>query len=531
MAYDLIDVVQSLGHPRVLVVGDLILDRYVWGNAERISQEAPVILLREDRREIRPGGAANVANMLRGLEAEVTLAGVVGDDADADEILQALTSVGVDCSAVLKDPSRPTTVKQRLIGRAQNRHPHQMMRIDRESRDPVTGPVAERLCELLAAQVPQHQAVLVSDYAKGVCTPAVLELVIEQARRVGVPVIVDPASKADYRRYRGATAVTPNRLETQLATGVDVRSPEDAFTAGRMLCELAELDHVFVTLDRDGIALVTASGRAELFPTRPRQVYDITGAGDMVLATIGLGEAEGVDPALLARLANVAGGLEVEQIGVVPISREQILTDLLVGSHRTDEKICDLEVLVRRVEARRRLGHRIVFTNGCFDLLHLGHVTYLQQAAREGDCLVVAVNSDRSVRELKGPDRPLFDQQTRAAMLAALEAVDFVVVFDEPTPHRLLERLKPDVLVKGGTYSREQIVGREVVEAYGGRVKPLGCVPGVSTTQIVERIRRGQPASDAVRSSSSTTQAAPQQPEVDPVALPHPATRTHRKAG
>ncbi len=503
MARELAALVEKLGHPKILVVGDLILDRYVWGNAERISQEAPVILLREDRREIRPGGAANVANMLRGLEAEVTLAGVVGLDNDGEEMLNVLEQAGVDCSGVVKDSSRPTTVKERLIGRAQNRHPHQMMRVDRESRAPVLGEVAERLSERLCALIPEHQAVLVSDYAKGVCTPKILELVLERAKLAGVPVVVDPALKADYRTYCGATAITPNRLETKTATGVDIQTPQDAFTAGRMLCEQLELDHVFVTLDRDGIALVTRSGSATLFPTRPREVYDITGAGDMVLATIGLGEAEGLSPDLLARLANVAGGLEVEQVGVVPISRAQILADLQGGSQEGNQKICTLEELEQHVRRRREQGQRIVLTNGCFDLLHLGHVRYLQEAAQEGDCLIVAINSDHSVRKLKGPERPLFDQQTRAAMLAALEAVDFVVIFDEPTPHRILERLKPDVLVKGGTYTREEIVGREVVEAYGGEVKPLTLVPGLSTSTIIERIRSGQPAVEQPSSSES----------------------------
>ncbi len=270
-----------------------------------------------------------------------------------------------------------------------------------------------------------------------------------------------------------------------------------------------ELEYAFVTLDSDGIALTKKGGSSEMFPTRKREVYDITGAGDMVLAMIGMGAAAGVEPENLARLANVAGGLEVEQIGVVSISREEILTDLVTHDphkHGRTGKICTLDELARHVDARRKLNQRIVLTNGCFDVLHIGHASYLQQAADEGDCLIVAINSDDSVRKLgKAPDRPIFDQKQRAAMLAALEAVDYVVVFDEATPHALLDRLKPDLLVKGGTYSHEEIVGWELVEAYGGQVKPLGEVPGISTTAILSRLRGEEPNTLPHPSSSSGT--------------------------
>lgn len=510
MSHHLIDIVQRLGHPHILVVGDLILDRYIWGDAERISQEAPVILLREDRREARLGGAANVANMLRGLEVQVCMAGVIGADEDAVLVRHELTRSGVDCSAVVDDPSRPTTVKQRYIGLAQHRHPHQMLRVDRESKQPLDAATEQRLLEAVLPRIAQFQAVLISDYAKGVCTPAVLQAVISAARQHGIPVIVDPAATADYTHYRHATAITPNRLETGLATGRTIRTREEAFTAGRELCARLDLEYIFVTLDSDGIALVRADGSAELLATRKREVYDITGAGDMVLATIGTGAAEGIAPDDLARLANVAGGLEVEQIGVVNITRSQIVADLLHSARGTGKKVYELESVARQLEARRKLGQTIVLTNGCFDVLHIGHVTYLQQAAREGDCLVVAINSDASVRSLgKAPDRPIFSEQERAAMLAALDVVDFVLVFEESTPHRVLETIQPDVLVKGGTYRPEEVVGREVVESYGGTVKVLGEVPGVSTTNILARLR-----------------GAPTEP---PQLLPYPSIE--RKAG
>lgn len=507
MSYHLIDIVQKLGHPRILVLGDLILDRYVWGDAERVSQEAPVILLREERQETRLGGAANVANMIRGLEAHATMAGAIGSDPDGVVVRTDLEKAGVDCRCLVVDPSRPTTVKERYIGRAQNRHPHQMLRVDREARTPLDVMLSDHLVQAMLECLGDHQAVLISDYGKGVCTPQVVAPIIRAARFAGIPVIVDPSSSGDCRNFVGATAVTPNRLETKRATGREIATAEDAFSAGRRLCAELQLDHAYITLDSDGMALVTAEG-AQMLPTRRREVYDITGAGDMVLAMIGVGAAAGVSPADIGRLANVAGGLEVEQIGVVPITRDEILADLLAGGRTSSEKICNLDVLARHVAARRKVGQRIVLTNGCFDLLHVGHVSYLQQAAREGDCLVVALNSDDSVRSLnKAPDRPIFRQEERAMMLAALEAIDYVVIFHESTPHAVLDCLRPDLLVKGGTYARHEIVGWELVESYGGQVKALGVVPGISTTLLLEQLR-GENAPPANRSPGTERKAA-----------------------
>lgn len=490
MSYDLIDEMERLGTPRILVIGDLILDRYVWGDAERISQEAPVILLREDKQETRLGGAANVANMLRGLDADVTLAGVVGADGDGTLVAEELSRAGVDCSALVRDDDRPTTCKVRFMGRAQHRHPHQMLRVDREVRHPIRTEIAQQLLAAILPRLHEFQAVLISDYAKGVCTREVVQPVIAAARAAGLPVVVDPAAGGDYNVYRGATGVTPNRSETHKATGVEVRSIEAAYQAGQLLVEKFDLDMAFVTLDRDGIVLARRDAEPVHLPTRIREVYDVTGAGDMVLAMFGLGMAAAIEPARLCRLANVAGGLEVEQVGVVRISRKEILTDLLHGSRRSHGKVCSLDELARHVSARHKAGQKVVLTNGCFDLLHVGHVSYLKEAAREGDCLIVAINSDDSVRRLnKAPDRPIFDQDYRAQMLAALESVDYVVIFGEDTPHATLRALQPDVLVKGGTYRDDEIVGREVVAEYGGRVKALGITPGVSTTEIVRRLR------------------------------------------
>lgn len=493
--HDLLATLDRLGHPRVLVLGDLILDRYTWGNAERVSQEAPVVLLRADQREARLGGAANVCNMLRGLEALVTVAGVVGDDSAGRSVRHLLNEAGAETGLLLVDGNRPTTVKERFIGRAANRHPHQMLRVDTEVCDPLPAELEMQLIDRLAERAGDLQAVLISDYNKGVCTPRLVASTIAAARRAGVPVIVDPLRGADYRRYRGATTLTPNRLEAEIATGCKIIRPEDAFAAGRALCRDLDLEMAIVTLDRDGMALVwprengPGAGRSDqVFPTHARAVYDITGAGDMVLAMLGVALACGTTPAEAIELANVAAGLEVERIGVAVIPRHEIRAALVAECTAGHAKVLPRCQIAAAVAAERAAGHRIVLTNGCFDLLHVGHVTYLQEAAQWGDRLIVAVNSDSSVHRLKGPNRPVIGQQDRAAMLAALACVDYVVVFDEDTPCNLLGEIRPDVLVKGGTYTREQVVGHEIVESYGGRVVVTGMVEGVSTTAIVRSV-------------------------------------------
>jgi len=391
---------------------------------------------------------------------------------------------------LLEVTDRPTTVKERFLGRAQHRHPHQMLRVDREVRRDMDSVDADRLIEKLTPLLEEHDAVLISDYAKGVCTEQVVKSVVKLAQENNIPVLVDPPAHGDWSRYTGVTAITPNRAETGRAVGFDIVDIDSASKAGQQLCAELNLDHAYVTMDRDGVVLAKSDGECHHHPTRKREVCDITGAGDTVLAMIGIGMAAGITPDDLARLSNIAGGLQVEQVGVVLVSRDEILGDLFSSQRDGDHKVCEITELKRQVDARRRLGQKVVLTNGCFDLLHVGHVSYLKQAAEEGDCLIVALNSDSSVRQLnKAPDRPLFNEKDRATMLASLESVDYVMVFEEATPHALLETLKPDVLVKGGTYSADEIVGKEVVEAYGGEVRPLGLTPGMSTTSIVERLR------------------------------------------
>lgn len=495
MSADLIELVQSLGRPRVLVIGDVMLDRYVWGNAERISQEAPVILLRADKREERLGGASSVATMLQALGAQTSLVGVVGPDADGLRCRQILDGIGVDSSGVIADDERPTTVKERYIGRAQARHPQQMIRVDYESREAVGTHAERKLRERLDASLRECDIVLVSDYDKGVCTPGLLEFTIAGAKRRGIKIVADPIRGGDYSKYRGCSSMTPNRLEAGLATDRTIGTNQDALRSAADLRDTLDLEAGIVTLDKDGMALAHRDGRSQIFPTRPRQVYDITGAGDMVMATFGLALAAGADYDPAIRLANIAGGLEVEKIGVVTVSREEILADLLHAPfHAAErnpcfEKVQPLPTLLAELDRRRASGQRIAFTNGCFDVLHAGHVQYLAEARRQADCLVVGLNSDSSVRSLKGPTRPLNTVEARATVLAGLQDVDFLTIFADTTPAALIQSIRPDVLVKGADYRKEDVVGASFVESYGGRVHLANLKNGFSTTGLIDRMK------------------------------------------
>jgi D-beta-D-heptose 7-phosphate kinase / D-beta-D-heptose 1-phosphate adenosyltransferase len=479
----------GLGHPHLLVLGDIMLDRYTWGDAERISPEAPVLVLRAEREEVRPGGAASVAALLRALDAEVTLVGVVGDDANGRVIRTILAESDIKTDGVFLDPERPTTTKHRFMARAAHRNPQQILRVDQESATPLPASLEQRMFDVIAEKLVDCQAVLISDYAKGACTPSLLRRTIDAAANRGVRVIVDPGRIPDCARYEGVYAIKPNRFEAASTTGVRIVSPQDAMQAGRQLCQQLRAEAVIVTLDAEGMVLATPQGPDRWFATTPRTVCDVTGAGDTALAMMGICLACTVPLPEAIQLANLAAGLQVERLGVASVSRVEILAELRPASN--GKKQVTLDEMVALAESCRRTGRSLVFTNGCFDLLHVGHITYLQEAAAQGDVLVVGLNSDRSVRALKGPTRPVMPEAERASLLAALACVAHVVLFDEATPEQVIHRLRPDVLVKGGNYSVEDIVGKEYVESYGGKVCVTGLVSGRSTTELLSEIRMG----------------------------------------
>lgn len=481
---------------RALVVGDFMLDQLLYGSAERLSADAPVPILHVTESQDRPGGAANVCMDLVALKGEVRAFGVTGSDAHAAALRAALAAQGVNADGLIADASRPTTVKQNLIGRAQARHPQKMFRVDFESREPLSAGVVERLLAAIGRAIADVDVVCIEDYDKGVCTEDLCQGVIKLCRAAAKPVFVDPARLHDYVKYRGATAITPNRTEAEVATGLRTHgeaSIEHNLALATALLNDVALDAVVLTLDRHGALLLERGGEAAAIPTVARHVYDVTGAGDMFLAGLAAARANGLGWNDSVRLANAGAGLEVEIFGVEPIPLERIHHSLLDLASKDLGKLRTVEQAVIEVRAQRAKGGRVVFTNGCFDVLHAGHVSLLEKARALGDFLVVGLNDDESVRRLKGDGRPVNSQEDRARVLGALQSVGAVVLFGAPTPIELIEALRPDTLVKGADYTKDRVVGAELVESYGGRVALVDLVQGRSTTSTLERLRSGVP--------------------------------------
>ncbi|MFA9477889.1 D-glycero-beta-D-manno-heptose 1-phosphate adenylyltransferase [Phycisphaerales bacterium AB-hyl4] len=487
---ELISLLDRWKPKRIVVAGDFMLDRYAYGNAERLSPDAPVPVLAIVREEAKAGGAANVCLDLRALQCDVATLSVVGDDAAGLEMREALEEAGCDTQGLVIDSNRPTTVKHNFVGLAQHRHPQKMFRVDTEDKSPMSEEAIKQLLDMADQLLVGADMLCLEDYNKGVLSRAACQGLIERAKRRGVPVLVDPAAIDDYSKYRGATCITPNRTEAERATHrQDVGNDLEALTAmARSLKQQCALDTIVLTLDKAGALLLEADDQPQLVPTVARQVYDVTGAGDMVLAMLAAARANGADWRQSVALANTAAGLEVEKFGVVPITLEEVLLSLLQNDHASG-KLRRLEHLLPELAAHRKQGKRIAFTNGCFDILHAGHVQYLRHAARHGDLLIVGVNSDDSIRRLKGPQRPVNQLDDRVLVLSELESVDYVVVFDDDTPMDLIETIRPDALVKGADYTREQVVGHEVVESYGGEVVLVPLVEGRSTTNIIEKVK------------------------------------------
>jgi D-beta-D-heptose 7-phosphate kinase/D-beta-D-heptose 1-phosphate adenosyltransferase len=466
---------------KVLVVGDLMLDRYILGEVDRISPEAPVPVLRHAQHYERAGGAANVAMNLAGLGCQAVLAGFWGEDSDQAELAKLLDAAAIDTVGVVTT-RQPTISKTRIVGRRQ-----QLLRLDIESKDAPSAQDQQRLRERVEQLVSKAHAVVLSDYAKGAVSEELCGVVIRAARAASVPVLVDPKS-ADFSKYSGATMVCPNLNELAAATGVGTQDLEALLKAGEAQRVAHDMTYLCVTMSEKGIRVLSEGG-SYYSPARAREVYDVSGAGDTVIATLAAALAGGLKVETAVELANLAAGIVVGKMGTVPIAQHEIVAALTPSSGiRGSDKVLNGERLAKRVAEWRAAGETIVFTNGCFDLLHVGHVMLLEACRRFGSKLVLGLNSDRSVHRLKGPTRPVVGEGERARVMAALAAVDAVVVFGEDTPIELIRAVKPDVLVKGGDYSIETVVGHEDVIAAGGRVEIVPIVEGFSTTNIVKKL-------------------------------------------
>jgi len=476
---------------RILIVGDLMLDRYVLGEVRRISPEAPIPVLAASSSEERLGGAGNVAANLIAMGAGVDVVGVVGDDGWGRELTAMIERTGIGTDGIVIDPARPTIRKTRMISGAQ-----QMLRVDWEDAGAVGGAACERLREAALSLLERADAVVLSDYGKGVLVGELLAELLSSARKRGVPVLVDPKG-SDYTRYRGATLITPNRKEAEQALGRKLPDPKAIADGARELIEKARLDAAVITLGAGGIYFREATGGEGHEATRARSVVDVTGAGDTVVAHLALHLAGGVELPAAVALANQAAGIVVARLGTSSVTRSELRAVLRESAPHEGKVLLGADDLESTLARWREEGKRIVFTNGCFDIIHKGHVTYLRFARTQGDVLLVGVNDDASVTRLKGPDRPVNSIGARLVVLAAMEMADAVVAFGEDTPARIVEKVTPDVLVKGEDWAEKGVVGREWVEKHGGRVVLAPLVEGRSTTGILEKARgAGQKAAD-----------------------------------
>jgi len=487
MTTDLIKHLDQLAGARVVVVGDVMLDRFVTGTVERISPEGPIPVFRVDREVDMLGGAGNVLRNLTALGARGALIAVVGDDPAGrgvtDLIAQDGAVDGTGDSRLVIAPGRATTIKERYIAGGQ-----QLLRADREARGGLPEAVVTELLEAVRAALPGAGALVLSDYGKGVLVPEVLAALIEAARAATCPIVVDPKGQ-DFTLYRGATLITPNRRELEAATGRATESDEDIVEACRLVIESCGVEGVLATRSERGMALVPGEGEVWHLKAEAREVFDVSGAGDTVAAVVAAALAAGASAADAARLANLAAGIVVGKVGTAVASmgelRRVLSTSALVAA---ESKVVDARGLGETVSRWRRASLTVGFTNGCFDLLHPGHISLLRQARAACDRLIVGLNSDSSVRRLKGDKRPVQGEAARGAVLASLADVDLVAVFAEDTPLMLIEAVRPDVLIKGADYALPEVVGADVVEGYGGRVLLADILPGHSTSRTIERL-------------------------------------------
>jgi D-beta-D-heptose 7-phosphate kinase/D-beta-D-heptose 1-phosphate adenosyltransferase len=485
MSGDLARHLAKFANARVACLGDVMLDRYVYGHVDRISPEAPIPVLRVERDVSMLGGVGNVARNIVALGGKARLIAAIGDDEAGLQLADLAGKVRGLEAHVSVEIGRQTTVKSRFVAGGQ-----QLLRADRETVSEVSPAIADDIVRVVTAAIAECGVLVLSDYAKGVLTPASITAMIAAAHRAGKPVLVDPKG-FDYARYRGATLLTPNRRELGEAAQLPTGTPEEVTAASLKLIKLCQLEAVLCTLGADGMSLVLRSGENHLLPAVAHEVFDVSGAGDTVVATLAAGIAGGLSMHEAARLATVAAGIVVAKVGTAVAYADDLVRELHHEDIATGErKVVTLAQALDAVEKWRRQGLTVGFTNGCFDIIHPGHVSLMSQARAACDRLVVGLNSDASVRRLKGDNRPEHSEAARAAVLSSLASVDQVVIFSEDTPLALIEALKPDVLVKGADYTVDKVVGHELVRGWGGRVLLAELTPGQSTTATIRRMAR-----------------------------------------
>lgn len=467
---------------KVLVVGDIILDEYIWGSVNRISPEAPVQIVECKSQNMVLGGAANVANNLTSLGCKVYITGTVGVDEKGDKLIGLLKRMDIDTEGVVKDPIRITTNKIRVIA-----HSQQIIRIDNEDKRPVSGETEKKVKDYIEKIMPSMNGIICSDYNKGIVTDKVFRAMVHDAKRYKKMIIVDPKG-SDFSKYKGANVITPNEKEVAAACPVKIQDEEDMERAIKYLFGLMHNDAILITRGKDGMSLFEKKGKATHIPTEARDVYDVTGAGDTVIGVFGMAVFAGLGFVESARLANMAAGIVVGKVGTSIVTKEELSNFIEEGSLLSAGNILSLDELKQMISLARNREKKIVFTNGCFDVIHGGHIEFLQKAKELGDILVVGLNDDKSVKRLKGEGRPMKPQSERANILSALKYVDYITIFSELTPKKLIQEIKPDILVKGSDYSIEEVVGRDIVEGDGGRVELIPIVKGISTSGFLKKV-------------------------------------------
>jgi D-beta-D-heptose 7-phosphate kinase/D-beta-D-heptose 1-phosphate adenosyltransferase len=468
--------------PRLLVIGDLILDEYIWGAVSRISPEAPVPILETKSENLTLGGAANVANNLVALGCEVHLVGAIGQDEKGDKLLTLIEEKGISSKGIFRFVHRPTTSKIRVVA-----HNQQVLRIDKEDNRPITEETENRIIKYINKALPDMDIVICSDYRKGILTEKVFNAVSHRAKNSKKRVIVDPKS-SDFELYKGATVITPNQFEVEKAVPIKIQDKIDLNRAAEYLLNLTHAEVLLITRGKDGMTLYPNKAKPVDIPTQAKEVFDVTGAGDTVVSVLAMALAVGFNPEDSAWLSNMAASIVVGKVGTAVVTLNEINEYLQEEMLRTAHTVLKLEELKKIVSLAKGTGKTVVFTNGCFDLIHGGHIEFLQKAREKGDLLVVGLNSDRSVKSIKGEGRPIKSEKERANIISALRYVDYITIFDESTPADLIREVRPDILVKGDDYAIDEVVGREIVEGYGAKVELIPVVQGLSTTNIVEKI-------------------------------------------
>jgi len=474
--------ISKFNHCHILVVGDLMLDEYVWGEVDRISPEAPVQIVAVKNEDYALGGSGNVVNNIAALGAKVTVAGVIGSGNNGQLLLQMFQQIGVDTTGIFQEPDRPTTKKTRII--AANQH---VIRIDRETKTSISDTTLEKLAGFIENKIPAVDVILISDYGKGLITSTLLSRLSATARKHNKIAIADPKG-LDFSKYSGVSVLTPNQKEASLASGIEITDESTLAEAGNNIMQIAGIDKLLITCGKDGMVFIRPNQAPSKISAKARQVYDVSGAGDTVLAVLGLAIAAGESFENAMALANAAAGIVVGKVGTATVSKQELI-NALQPDDSTASKLKRIEELAALSKELKKQGKRLVMTNGCFDLLHTGHIMLFSASKQLGDLLIVAIDDDDSVKALKGPGRPVISAEERVRVLSALDAVDYVVVFSSEELESLIEIIRPDVLTKGSNYTTEEVYGHELVEQYGGQVALIPVVENISSTRIINNIR------------------------------------------